>query len=371
MDINDYSTWLEIDLGAIQNNVSQLISITGRPVIAVVKANGYGHGMNQAARAAVKGGADWLAVARLEEALALRAAGFNENLIVMGYTPPARIVTAAEQNIRLAVYDTDIIENYCTRLAAAGLKIHVHLKVDSGMGRLGVFPEEGAAFLHWLYTKPEMQVEGLFTHFARSDEPERPETVLQLERFQALLRAVEADGIRPRYVHAANSAAALHFPASYFDMVRCGIAIYGLSPSNIVDELPSSFRTALTWKARLTSIKMLPPGSGIGYGHRYLTSQAERVGVISAGYADGFRRRVGNFALVGGKRVPLRGGVCMDQSMIALDMAPEAKIGDEVVLVGTQGASRITAEEVGAEWGSIAYDVVCGLANRLPRFYRE
>jgi alanine racemase len=371
MDVSDYSTWLEIDLGAISNNVSQLCQISGRPVMAVVKANGYGHGMVAAAGAALKGGAAWLAVARLEEALALRQAGITADILVMGYTPPARIVTAAQENIRLAVYDAEVIEAYAARLSAAGLTVNVHLKVDSGMGRLGIAPEEGAAFLHWLRKKSQLLVEGLFTHFARADEPQRPETHQQLERFQALVRAVEADGIRPRCVHAANSAATLGFPEGRFDMVRCGIAIYGLTPGNEVDGLPAAFRPAAAWKARLTSVKTLPPGSGVGYGHRYLTTSAERVGVISAGYADGFRRRLGNFVLVGGQRVAVRGGVCMDQAMVALDCVPGAKIGDEVVLVGTQGGSRITAEEVGAAWGTINYDVVCGLANRLPRFYRE
>jgi alanine racemase len=371
MKISDYSTWLEIDLGAIANNVAQLHQISSRPVMAVVKANGYGHGIVEAAGAALQGGAAWLAVARLEEALILRNAGVRADILVMGYTPSERIVLAAQKNIRVAVYDADVIELYASRLSAAGLTINVHLKVDTGMGRLGILPAEGVSFLRWLRDKPELRVEGLFTHFARSDEPERLETGQQLERFKAMLAAVESNGMRPSVVHAANSAATLNFPASRFDMVRCGIAIYGLSPGNEVDGLPTTFRPAATWKARLTSVKMLPAGSGIGYGHRYVTTQTERIGVISAGYADGFRRRLGNFVLVGGQRVPVRGGVCMDQSMVALDSVPNARVGDEVVLVGTQKSSRITAEEVGAEWGTINYDVVCGLANRLPRFYRN
>jgi alanine racemase len=371
MDIDEYSTWLEIDLGAIQNNVAQLSQMSGRPVMAVVKANGYGHGMIAAAGAAIKGHAAWLAVARVEEALALRDAGIATGILVMGYTPPKRIVAAAQANIRVAVYDTEVVQAYSDQLTSSGLTLNVHLKIDSGMGRLGKFPEEGASFLCWLREQSNLSVEGLFTHFARSDEPQRPETEQQLARFTAMLHAIESEGMRPTLVHAANSAATLHFPASYFDMVRCGIAIYGLAPGNEVDGLPPTFRPALAWKSRLTSIKMLPPHSGVGYGHRYHTLKDERVGVIAAGYADGFRRRVGSFALVGGQRVPLRGGVCMDQSMIALDTVPDAKVGDEVVLVGKQGASRITAEEVGADWGTLNYEVVCGLANRLPRFYRD
>lgn len=371
MKISECSTWLEIDSNAIANNVMQLHQISGRPVIAVVKANGYGHGMAEAARAAMQGGADWLAVARLEEGLALRAAGIGANILIMGYTPPEQIVQAAAENLRVTVYDSGVIQAYAAQLAAAGRTIRVHVKIDSGMGRLGIASEEGAVFLRWLNEKRELIVEGMFTHFARADEPERPETGQQLARFRSLLQAVEEGGIRPLIVHAANSAATLYFPESRFDMVRCGIAIYGLSPDNAVDGLPTTFRPAATWKARLTSVRIFPAGSGIGYGHRYITSGKERIGVIAVGYADGFRRRLGNFVLAGGRRVPVRGGVCMDQCMIALDNVPEAKIGDEVVLIGRQGNSRISAEEVGAEWSTINYEVVCGLANRVPRFFPD
>jgi alanine racemase len=340
-------------------------------VMAVVKANGYGHGMLAVARAALRGGAIWLAVARLEEALALRDAGIVADVLVMGYTPPDQIAAAAQARVSVALYDTAVAEAYSANLKVAGHTLKVHLKIDSGMGRLGVFPEDGMTFLTWLRNQPNLCVEGLFTHFACADEPQRSETLQQIERFEVLRRSIEAEGIRPRIIHAANSAATLHFPSSHYDMVRCGIAIYGLAPGNEVDSLPPEFQPAATWKARLTSVKMLPTGSGIGYGHRYHTLQSERVGVISAGYADGFRRRLGNFVLIGGQRVPVLGSVCMDQSMVALDNLPDARVGDEVVLIGRQGSGRITAEEIGTAWGTVNYEVVCGLANRLTRFYRE
>jgi alanine racemase len=174
MDIHEYSTWLEIDLGAIQNNVAQLSQMSGRPVMAVVKANGYGHGMTAAAGAAIKGHAAWLAVARVEEALALRDAGITTGILVMGYTPPQRIVAAAQADIRVAVYDAEVVQAYSDQLTSSGLTLNVHLKIDSGMGRLGVFPEEGASFLCWLREQSNLSVEGLFTHFARSDEPQSP-----------------------------------------------------------------------------------------------------------------------------------------------------------------------------------------------------
>jgi alanine racemase len=238
------------------------------------------------------------------------------------------------------------------------------------MGRLGVFTEDGLAFVEMIRQSPELQLEGAFTHLARADEPAEDTTGWQIERFTRLIEALAEAGLRPPLVHAANSAASLYFPQAHFDMVRAGIAIYGLQPSAEAP-LPAGFCPALTWKARLASVKELPAGHGVGYAYRYTTSRQERVGVIPVGYADGFRRRVGNFALVGGIRVPVLGGVCMDQCMLRLDDVPAAQIGDEVVLLGKQGSAAITAEEIGQAWSTVNYDVVCGLTARVPRIYRE
>ena len=217
---------------------------------------------------------------------------------------------------------------------ALGQPLHVHAKFDTGMGRLGVFPEDGLAFVRQIKESPELLLEGVFTHLASADEPALDTTDWQLDRFTRLVEALEANGLRPPLVHAANSAASLYFPRAHFDLVRSGIAIYGLQPSAEAP-LPDGFIPALTWKARLASIKELPAGHGIGYNYRYVTQKPERIGVIPVGYADGFRRRLGNFVLVGGKRVTVVGGVCMDQCMLQLDDVPEARIGDEVVLIGS------------------------------------
>jgi len=231
-----------------------------------------------------------------------------------------------------------------------------------------VFPEEGPKFVRRLVRLPGIDLEGVFTHFASADEPDNPATDVAIDRFQQLLDELSAMGLRPQLVHAANSAASLFYPRARFDLVRCGISIYGLHPSSDV-RLPAGFRAALSWKARLTSIKMLPPGHGVGYNARYVTKRQESIGTISVGYADGFRRRLGNFALVDGQRVPVVGGVCMDQCMLQLDQAAGARNGDEVVLIGRQKDALITAEEVAAAWGTVNYEVVCGLADRVPRFY--
>jgi len=362
------STWIEIDLGAIRHNIIQLGQITGVPVMAVVKANGYGHGIVEAARAGLEGGAAWCGVARIEEALVLRQGGIQASILVTGYTSPLRVPEAVSSGIVLSVYDRELAGVYSGIAETMHAHLRVHIKVDTSMGRLGVFPEEGVKFLQWLYEQPGLDVEGIFTHFASADEPQKPDTQQSITRFQKLLDELEIAGLRPPLVHAANSATALYYPQARFGMVRCGIAMYGLHPSSDAP-LPEGFRPALSWKARLASIKTLPPGHGVGYNARYVTSKDEKIGTIAVGYADGFRRRLGNFVLVGGQRVPVVGGVCMDQCMLQLDRVAQAHPGDEVVLIGRQGEAVLTAEEVAAAWGTVNYDVVCGLAARVPRFY--
>jgi alanine racemase len=368
--MQQYSTWLEIDLGAVQNNVRRLRAISGRPVLAVIKANGYGHGIVEMARAAWTGGAAWLGVARINEALALREAGIDLPVLVLGYCSPEWVSRAIQERIHLTVHHPELAAAFSAQAAAVGGVLGVHAKFDTGMGRLGVFPEDGVPFIRGLHESAGLRLEGVFTHLARADEPEADTTDAQLDRFDTLIAALQAEGLRPGLVHAANSAATLFYPRARFDVVRPGIAIYGLHPS-MDAPLPEGFRPALAWKARLISVKNLPAGHGVGYNFRYITQRDERIGVIPVGYADGFRRRIGNFALVRGKRVAVVGGVCMDQCMLQLDAVPEARAGDEVVLIGAQGEARITAEEVGAAWGTVNYDVVCGLAARVPRVYGD
>jgi alanine racemase len=368
MDPSACSTWVEVDLEAVRQNISMLRQITGVEVMAVVKANAYGHGLVETARAALEGGAGWCGVARIEEALTLRQAGIQAPILVTGYTPAERLAEAIEYGISLTVYAFDQAEIISHTARSSNARLKVHAKIDTSMGRLGVFPDQGLPLVRRLNALPRVEVEGVFTHFASADEPENSSTGIAIDRFQHLLDELEAANLRPRLVHAANSATALYYPRGRFDMVRCGISIYGLQPSSEAP-LPPGFRPALAWKARLTSIKTLPPGHGIGYNARYVTTRHESIGTVSVGYADGFRRRLGNFVLVNGQRVPVVGGVCMDQCMLQLDQVPGARMGDEVVLIGRQGDSRITAEEVAAAWGTVNYEVVCGLAARVNRFY--
>ena len=368
MDTQAYSTWLEIDLGAIKNNIQQIKAMTQTQVMAVIKANGYGHGVLEAARAAVDAGASWCGVARMEEALNLRKAGLTSEVMVLGYTPPILVREAIENKIHVAFYDIQMARAYAAQARRVEGQLKAHLKVETGMGRLGMRPEKVPGFLADLQYDGQIDITGIFTHFARADEPSSGATEKQLSIFTDLLNQLEARSLRPGLVHAANSAAVINFPQAYFDLVRPGIAIYGLDPSPET-LLPEGFRPALTWKARLTSVRSLPSGHGVSYGSIYVTSREERIGVIPVGYGDGFRRLSSQQALCRGQRVKVVGRVCMDQSMLQLDVVPEASAGDEVVLLGAQEGERITAEELAERWGTLNYEVVCGLADRLPRVY--
>lgn len=363
-----FSTWLEIDLEAIRNNLRQLRHLTGTPIMAVVKANGYGHGAIETAKAAMEAGAEWCGVARFEEALALRKAGLNCRILVMGYTPPACLAQAIHENISLTIYDLALAEVYPRQLPKSKGPLNIHVKVDTGMGRLGINPKDALRLVEDLSRNPGIHMEGFCTHLSKADETDRSSTLDQLAKFTPLVAALEERGIRPEVIHAANSAAALQYPESRFDLVRPGIAVYGLNPSKETP-LPDGFLPALTWKARLTSKKVLPPGHMVSYGGIYKTSSDEQIGVVPVGYADGFRRVPGQQVLLHGRRVDVVGRVCMDQCMIQISDLPDVQIGDEIILMGTQAGECISADEIASRWGTINYEVICGLSNRLPRIY--
>lgn len=370
MTTDAYSIWLEINLGSIRRNIQRIAKITQKPVMAVVKANAYGHGLFEVAKAAEQAGIARLCVARLEEAVALRDAGIQAPILVLGYTSPLDVPKAMQRSISLALFNAELAPQYEEAARHAEGKLNVHIKVDTGMGRLGIFPDGAVEFVAQVARMQSINIEGLFTHFASADEPLKTTTDDQIVKFNRVLDGLAAIGIRPSIIHADNSAGSLYYSKAWYDAVRPGNAIYGLNPSSEAP-LPEGFEPALTWKTRLTSVKTLPPGSGISYNHRYITSGNERIGASAVGYADGLRRKLGNIALINGHRVNQVGMVCMDQTMWQLDGLPNAKVGDEVVLIGKQGDERITAEEVAASWDTINYEVVCGLSARVPRYYLD
>ncbi|MBU1880012.1 MAG: alanine racemase, partial [Chloroflexi bacterium] len=375
-------TWIEVDLEAIAHNCERIKDIVGPDVVvmAVLKANAYGHGLAPVARTVLRHGATVLGVAALNEAEALRQADIAAPIMILGYTPAWQARTVARLGLTVAVYSLDVAH----ALSRAGTALHrpvkAHVKVDSGMGRLGLLSDQVLDFLQAISDLPGLDVEGIFTHFATADEAaeagDQVHLHRQLDTFQKVLRQARAAGFIFRHVHAANSAATLTLPESHFTMVRPGIALYGLHPSDVV-RCPPDFRPALSFKTRVAQVKELPPGHCVSYGCIYWTDRPTTVAVLPVGYADGFRRAPAHWGqvLIRGKRVPIIGRVCMDQCMVDVTDVPGqsqgsgVRQGDEAVLIGTQGDEHITAEEAAARLGTINYEVVSGLLVRVPRMY--
>jgi alanine racemase len=361
-------TWVEINLEAIANNVRLLARLAApSKIMAVLKADAYGHGMVKVARTALNNGASWVGVATLGEALTLRRAGIEAPILVMSYMPAWQAHEAIANNISATVFTAEIARAFSRAAADLNQTARVHIKVDSGMGRLGLLPHEVLPFLQDVQN-PALEIEGLYTHFATADEADLSLAYEQLHRFKALLAQLDEAGLRPPLVHAANTAGLLNLPEACFDMVRPGIGIYGLRPSPATP-LPSGFWPALTFKTTIGQVKTLPPNSPVGYGATYYTQSEETIAIIPVGYADGFRRspRTWGEVLVKGQRAPLVGRVSMDQCAINVTHIPNVRQGDEVVLIGQQGSQVITAEEVAERLGTINYEVVSELLARIPR----
>ncbi len=367
------STWAEIDLSAIRDNVRRMKALTGTRVMAVVKADAYGHGAVAVSHAAAKAGADWLGVARVEEGLALRAAGLALPILVMVDTPPRLAAEAVGRDLALTVFDVESAQAYAAAARAQNRTARVHVKLDTGLGRLGLLPAEARPFIEAVSRLEGLQVEGCFTHFANADSSPsltgrggKLSAQAQFSLFQSVLQSLPA---RPPLLHACNSAGALAIPEARLDLVRVGIALYGLNPSDDVP-CPPGFRPALAWKARVMQVKALPPGHGVSYGHEYVTSEWETVAVVGVGYADGYRRVLHlNEVLIRGQRAPVRGRVCMDQVIVGVSHIPSVRAGDEVTLIGEQGGARLTADELARKWGTINYEVTCGITARVPRIF--
>ena len=366
----DRPTWVRIDLDAIRDNVRALRAIAGVPVMAVLKADAYGHGAVRAARAALAGGATALAVATLGEARTLREAGIGAPILVLGYTPPWQVAQAARLGVAITVFDQDVVRA-CAAVAETGVTVTVHVEVDTGMARTGLSVGESGPFLQFLAGLPGVRVEGLYTHFADADAVDLSAAEAQLHRFCAILEAMTSAGLRPPLVHAANSAALLRLPGARFDMVRPGIACYGLAPSAYAP-LPTTLRPALSFHTEVAQVRDLPRATPVSYGGAFVTQRASRIATIPVGYADGLRRAPAwRDVLVRGRRAPIVGRICMDYAMIDVTDIAGVRRGDQVTLIGAQGDERITADEVAGWLGTISYDVVATILPRVPREVSE
>ncbi|MDM8530272.1 alanine racemase [Anaerolineales bacterium HSG25] len=361
-------TWVEIDLEAVANNVRLLSGIANpAKVMAILKADAYGHGMEKVARTVLNNGASWVGVATLGEGIKLRENGIDAPILVLSYMPAWQAHEAVSHNIRATIFSPEIARAYSQAASDLNEQAYVHVKVDSGMGRLGLLPQDVQPFLESIKL-PGLKVEGIYTHFATADEADLTQAHEQLTCFNDLLTQLKAANLCPPIVHAANTAGLINLPQARFDLVRPGIGIYGLCPSKEMS-MPAGFKPALTFKSTIGQVKTLPADSPIGYGATYRTQGEETIAIIPVGYADGFRRgpQTWGEVLVKGKRAPLIGRVSMDQSAISVSHIPNVRQGDEVVLIGRQGDETITAEEVADQLGTINYEVVSELLARIPR----
>lgn len=379
MQVTYRPTQAVIDLDALYSNYRKFRQAlpAEMKLLACVKANAYGHGAVTIARELERYGADYLSVAFLDEALELRYAGITMPILVLGYTPPHGVRKAWEHQITLNVFSSEVLETIAELDPSEfSHKLQVHVKIDSGMGRLGLLHAEGAvSFIRELRQLPHVEVEGLFTHYATADERNKSYTLEQYRRFQEVVGALCKEGIEIPIIHTGNSAIAIDMPELSSNMVRIGISIYGLYPSDEVGKERIELTPILTLKTEIVWVKTLPPHSAISYGARYVTSGEEIIGTLPIGYADGYSRMLGGKAqvLIRGRRIPVVGTICMDQCMVSLDPladeAEEIQAGEEVVLIGQQSGSAITADELASKLGTIHYELVCMLANRVARVY--
>ncbi|MCS7351034.1 MAG: alanine racemase [Anaerolineae bacterium] len=366
-------TWAEVDLGAIAENTRGMKRWVGDRVeiIAVVKADAYGHGAVPVARTVLKAGATRLAVHRLAEGVALRQAGIEAPILVMAPLQPEEAPEAVRWGLTPTLATPEAAQALHAVAQATGRRTAVHVEVDTGMGRAGLLPEDAVDFAHALQGMDGLTLEGFYTHFATADEGDPSFVMRQLRRFEEVIAALEASGIRIPLRHVANSAAALRFRAAHFEAVRPGIALYGMRPS-LEWEPPFPLRPAMTIRSRVIRVWTLAPGESVGYGRTFIADRERRMALVPIGYGDGYPRSLSNqgAVLIRGRRAPVRGRVSMDQIVVEVTEIPDARVGDEVVILGRQGEGEIRAEELAAWAGTIHYEITTRISPRVPRIYR-
>ncbi|MCM1538563.1 MAG: alanine racemase [bacterium] len=365
-----------IDLDAVKDNLHRIHARMpkGAKLAAVLKADGYGHGSVAIARELEQEDFVWgYALAVAEEAYQLREAGIKKPILMLGYTFPDYYEDLIRQDIRPAVFSLEMAKAFSEAACRIGKTVRIHIKVDTGMGRIGIFPGgEGVAFVDAVSKMEGLEIEGIFTHFAKADEADKTDTRRQAARFTELIARIEQQtGLVIPIKHCSNSAAILELPEFCMDMARVGIAMYGLLPSDEVRSDVVPLTPALSWKSRIAFVKILEAGASVSYGGLFTAKEAMPVATIPVGYADGYPRSLTGrgSVLIKGKRCPILGRICMDQFMVDIREVPDAKVGDEVVLLGEDRGERITAEELGTRSGRFNYELVCDINKRIPRVY--
>lgn len=368
-------TVIEVDLDALEHNLKQfrrhLQENTG--IMAVVKADAYGHGAVQIAKAALSAGASYLAVAFVDEAVELRNAGISAPILILGYTPPHAVQTAVQYDLTCTVFSEENLRQMSEAAKNAGKSLRVHVKVDTGMGRLGLNSEDVLPFVRTMVRSPFIKWEGIFTHYATADEKDKDYALKQEQKFRQVVETLARENLKPEIAHIANSAGSIDLHEHVYNMVRLGISMYGLYPSAEVNRQSVSLKPVLTLKTRVASLKKPAAGTGISYGKTYIANGEEWIAALPIGYADGINRHLSNrgHVLINGKKVPIVGRVCMDQLMVNVTEAMPVEVGQEVVLYGKQQQSEITVDEVADLLGTINYEVVSMLGHRIPRIYKR
>ena len=366
-------TWTEVNLDAIAQNVKNIKKLIGKKkeLMAVVKGNAYGHDILEISSVVLENGATRLAVARLEEAIFLRKAGITVPILVLGLTLKPQAESLVSYDITPTVCEFEMIEKLSESAVQMNKMAKIHLKVDTGMGRIGIFPDDVLKFIKRIKALKKVEIEGIFTHFSVADEKDKFYTEEQFRKFIEILTILEKEGIKIPIKHVGNSATLLDLPHMWLDMVRPGLAIYGLYPSKEVKKTINLI-PAQQFKTKIVFIKELPRGESISYGRTYITKRRMRVASLPVGYADGYNRLLSNQGevLVRGQRVPIIGRVCMDQCMIDVTNLTQVEIGDEVVLWGRQGEEMITVEEIAQKIRTINYEIVhLPDKKRVPKLF--
>jgi len=367
-------TWAEIDLDALLHNLSLIRHRMGtRPLLAVVKADAYGHGAVPVARALETAGVGHFGVALPEEGIELRRAGVRVPILLLGGCTPEQADLVLDHDLTTAVYRRDQVEAVASAAARRGVIARVHLKVDTGMGRLGVPAAEVGPFADMFRQAAgdRLRMEGAYSHLAVADEPGDPFTARQIELFRQSVDALRARGLEPSLLHLANSAAITDHPPAWLTLVRPGIILYGYPPSGRV--APEAWRPVLCLRTRIIYLKDLPAGASLGYGKTWVASRSSRIASLPAGYDDGLPRLLGNrgHVLIHGRPAPIVGRISMDLTTVDVTGIPEARVGDTATLIGTDGGASLGVDRIAAWADTIPWDVLCGVGSRVPRFYRQ
>jgi len=377
--MNPPLVWAEVDLKAIAHNIRELRRITNPKArfMAVVKANAYGHGIIEVARQSLENGAEALGVANIEEGIQIRKAGIDAPVLIFGYTPPAYVKNLIEFALTQTVYSYETSEELSQGANAYGKKIKVHIKVDTGMGRLGILRGikdnslSSLSEVESISRLPMLELEGIYTHFATADKSNRSYAGKQFEIFMDLLNQLRIAGLEISVTHAANSAAIINMPETHLDMVRAGISIYGLYTSEEVDKSIIKLKPAMELKTKIIHLKKVPAGFKVSYGITHETEKPTIIATVSIGYADGLNRLLSSNGrmLVCGHSAPIVGRICMDLTMLDVGEIPKVGMEEEVVVFGKQGNASISVDEIASTINTINYEVVSTIMERVPRIY--